>query len=276
MENKNYINGLQNCSSNLMNFVTMVNSEGFAANGGGPYITPCQIWEIIRWVLVGCPPCDSGWITGPSALSLESMGITSSGFNGILDELCEELKDLLESGDVKNCDLKEQLKRALDLCKCLSASIKAINCIDDAEHLVGRLFCLLVQIILLIIAIIVKILVLLGVCNDCNCSGNTVASSFCKCLICDLKEELDQIQKLIEELNDLAIAFIRFSMKKCMPHHDKHDDDKWDDDKCNCGCKKHDSDKWNDGCKKHNPWNWNDGCKKHDGWNCKKDPRCRF
>lgn len=256
MENINYINSLQDCSNNLMNFVTMVNSEGFAANGSGYKPTPCQIWEFIRYVLVGCPPCDSGW--NPPVLAASTDGIVFP--SGILYTLCDALKGILNSGYVQNCDLKEQLKRALDLCKCLSASIKAINCIDNVEHLVGRLFCLLVQIILLLVDIIVKILVLLGVCNNCNCSSsNKVAFSFCKCLVCDLEKELYQIQKLIEELSDLAISFIRFSMKKCMPCHDKHDDCKWD-----CGCKK------------HNCCNWNDGYKKHDNWNCKKDPRCRF
>ncbi|WP_042272968.1 hypothetical protein [Faecalimicrobium dakarense] len=297
MENKNNINGLQACSNDLMNVATMLNPEGF---GGQPHhLTPCDIFDIIKCILVGSPCSHHCWQTAQA--QLEEMGFCPHpGHEGILDRLCEELEDVI--CNVDNHRLKKQLERALDLCKCLKQTLKSINCIDGASHLVGKLFCILLQVILLVVSIIVKIIVLLAFCkHEHTC--NDVTSSFCDCLICDLEKELDEIQKLIEKLGDLAIAFIKFAAKKCRPHNDNCHDDKCNDDwkfndndwpfgdedwEFNNDWKKHDDFKCDDDWKKHNDckchddWKKHNNCKCHDDWKkhncckCKKDFGCKF
>lgn len=279
MENKNYINGLQICSSNLINVTTMLGPEGLL---GHPHITPCDIFDFIKCILVGSPCPHSCWSMAQS--QFEEMNINlHHGHDGILDRLCDALEEAI--CDVENHRLKKALERALDLCRCLAQTLRSISCIDGACHLVGKLFCILLQVILLVVSIIVKILVLLAFCKD-NDTCNDVNSSFCDCLICDLERELDDIQKLIEELGDLAIAFVEFVAKQCRHDNDKcHDDWKFDDKdwqfnddnwQFDNDWKKHNDCKFHDDWKKHNGCKCHDDWKKHNGCKCKKDFGCRF
>lgn len=221
MENKMYTNGLQNSSNNLMNLVGIASSEEIL---GQSSYSPCNLFNFIRGILVGFPYPPS-WLP-VSEEQLEEIGINlSNGNGGILDAICDALEEAIE--DVENNRLKKQLERALKLCRCLAQTLRAINCNNEASRLVGRLFCLLLAIILAVVAIIAKILVLLAVCDEYT--NNRIRASFCECLICELEKELDEVQKLIEELGDLAIAFVRFATKDCKPNK-CHDDWRCHDD----------------------------------------------
>lgn len=213
-----YKNNLESYSSDLMKLVIGLTEEKYLDANTRVYLTPCQIWRIIKYFLVG-----ESYDLYDAKVKLDFQKDLSFNLdNGILNELSEELESLMDSNYVKNCKLREELKRAFRLSECLAEAIRQISCNDNCEFLVGKLFCLLVQIILLIISIIAKIIILLIFCSDCiSCNDEKdVRSSFCDCLICDLEKELDEIEELIDELIKLAIAFIKCGSKKCK--HDEH------------------------------------------------------
>lgn len=240
-----------------MNVVSIVSSEEILGQNG---FTPCDIFNLIKHVLIGYPPSYS--YVPFSEEQLKDMGINlENRSHGILGWICDELKEIINHVD--NCKLRRQLERALELCKCLSQTLKTISCIDCAHHLVGKLLCLLVEIILAIIVIIAKVIILLIKCSE-GCTSNKVKSHFCDCLICELKKELDDIQELIEKLAEIAIEFVRFASKDC-----KHD---------NCKCKddwKH-KDEWEckDDCKHKDEWEYKDDCKHK--CDCKNKYGCRY
>lgn len=191
-------------------------------------VDPCEIWNIIKGFLVGFP-----------------LFFTE----GILDELYETLEEITQDDDITNCKLKGELEKALDILEELIDVIETLNCIDRCEELVGKLFCILVELILEIIEIIAKIIILLIFCNSCGmeCSSQgKVAYNFCKCLTHELSEELCDLDDLIEELSELATDFIECTQEgghhhcddkpghhhcNCKPDHNK------DKHKCECGCK---------------------------------------
>ncbi|MCC0650803.1 hypothetical protein [Clostridioides sp. ZZV15-6598] len=229
-----YKNNLESHSSDLMKLVIGLTQEECLNTNSRAYLTPCTIWRIIKYFLVG-----ESYDLSATKIKLDFQEDLNFNLdNGILNELCEELEDLIDSNYVQNCKLREALKRALKLCECLAEAIKQINCNDKCEFLVGKLFCLLVQIILLIIAIIAKIIILLIFCSDCiSCNDKKdVKSSFCDCLICDLEKELDQIEELIDELIKLAISFIKCGSKKCK-HDDYNECDCKHEEHHECNCK---------------------------------------
>lgn len=236
MENKNIVYGLQGCSQGLMSLVDIVSSQKFFGQNN---YTPCNIFNFIKYILVGG---DSEPVWMPvSKAELDDIGIKQeNGRGGILDYICYELREVIPYVD--NNKLRKQLVRALELCQCLSQTIETISCIDCAFYLVGKLFCLLLEIILAIVSIIAKILLLLTICDE-KCTSDKVRGSFCGCVICELEKELDEIEELIEELTDLAIAFIRFASKDC---------------KCKEG------------------WECKDHCECKDDWDCEDDWECKY
>lgn len=199
-----YKSSLELCSSNLINLLNGLQQKTLLDGNvdftqGSITFQSCDIFNWIKKELVG----------------------ECSTQNGVLDDICEILKCILLSDTVKNCELKKQLIKALQLCECLAQAIKHTNCYYDMEQLIGRLFCLLVQIIISVLSIIAKIISLLILCRgNCGnfftgCNNGEVLSSFCKCLICDLENELDQIENLIDELNQIAVMFAICRWKKC-------------------------------------------------------------
>ncbi|ENY8919925.1 UNVERIFIED_CONTAM: hypothetical protein C3P01_17465 [Clostridioides difficile] len=208
-----YKNNLELYSNNLMKLVTSLAKDEVLNTNTINYATPCTIWKIIKYFLVG-----EGYdLSGLKTELKFKENLDFSLNNGILNEICCELESLINSNYIKSCKLKEELKEASKIFKCLIEAIKQVNCNDKCEFLVGKLFCLLVKIILLIVAIITKIILLLIFCNDCDkCNDDKdVNSYFCKCLICDLEEELNRAEELIDELIKLAIEFIKYSSKRC-------------------------------------------------------------
>ncbi|MCJ0224151.1 hypothetical protein JY758_11230 [Clostridioides difficile] len=214
---------LEAYSADLMKLVIGLTQEEYVNTNARDYLTPCKIWRIMKYFLVG----ESYDLSDKKFKSDFQENLNFNLDNGILNELCEELEDIIDSNYVQNCKLREVLKRAFKLCKCLAEAIKQINCNDKCEFLVGKLFCLLVQIILLIVNIIVKIILLLIFCKDCDkCNDDKDAKScFCECLICDLEEELNKAEELIDTLIKLAIEFIKCSSSKCK--YDKYYEDKY-------------------------------------------------
>lgn len=240
---------LEGCSADLLKLLDILPQQNI--KGGEslqPRLTPCEIWEIIQYVLV-----DLGTVTTETKEKYIA-DINYEDIDGILGFLIDLIEDLLESGLVVNCDLKEELKRFQRLLICLAETIEQVNCNDNAEILVGRLFCILLQLILVILAIIAKFIVLLFICNNTECNMDKVASSFCKCLFCDLSDELDELAKLIEELREIAIEFIKRSAERCKFEKKHHECDcHKEHHKCNCHRDHNKHDKCNRcNCK---PWN---------------------
>lgn len=249
MENKKFIIGLQNCSQGLMSMVDIVSSEQLS---GQHHYTPCDIFNFIKYILVG-GSSEPVWMPVSNEQLVERGISVGNGYGGILDHLCEELKETISYVD--NNKLRKQLVRALELCKCLSQTLETISCIDCAFHLVGKLFCLLLEIILAIVSIIVKIILLIVICDE-KCTSDKVRGSFCDCVICELEKELDDVEELIEELTNIAIAFIRFASKDCKCK------DSWGC-KDHCECKDH--------CKCKDDWDYEDDCDYNEDWECKCD-----
>lgn len=191
---------------------TLIQAPGIpAVKGKG--ITPCQIWDIIKGLLVGFP-----------------LFFT----DGILNELYELLEDIIEDDDITNCKLKEQLENALEILDELIDTVETLNCVGKCEELVGKLFCIVVELILEMVEIIAKIIILLIFCNNCGmeCSSKgKVTYNFCKCLTHELAEELCDFEELIEKLNDLAMDFI-----ECTPGKDHKYCDKKHHHQHQCGC----------------------------------------
>lgn len=225
-----YTNKLQSCANELVILATKFDGQSIGDEAADFYLTPCTIWEYIKAALVGsnCP-----MVTTPVYDVEEQEEVLAPQRNqGILDDICDALEYILDNYSIGNCELRRQLIRALKLCNCLAETLRSINCIDRAKSLVGLLFCLLVQLILLIAAIIVKIIILLLVCSDNNCGSNDkVNTAFCDCLLCELKKELDQAEKLIDDLSDLAIKFIKFA--KCNFSNKNNNEN---NNGCNCKC----------------------------------------
>ncbi|WP_024621294.1 hypothetical protein [Metaclostridioides mangenotii] len=242
----NYKSDLEACSADLRKLVDIIPQqklESLKVESDLYQITPCYIWNIIQYILVG------GNLQSAALVKEVDEIFDYSSDRGILGFLSRVLEELIESGLIENCSLKEELERALKLNRCLADAIRQVNCNDRHESLVGELFCVLLQLILLILAIIAKIIILIIFCNRSCCNLGGVSSSFCKCLTCDLSKELDQVEKLIDELREIAIEFIIRTGDKCKS--DKKHDDKCDHhDKCDCHdkCDHHDKCDCHDEC----------------------------
>lgn len=222
-----YKANLESYSSDLMKLLNGINQQIALEEAYQQFFTPCDLWALIKYILVG-GSCYTTEFTDEIKAAIVN--------DGILDRICDDLRDLLRDGNIQNCALKEQLKRALKICRCLADTLRTINCNDKCRGLVGKLFCILVKLILLIVAIIAKILILLAFCNNGSMScQDKLAAAFCNCLICDLSKELDQVEDIIDELSKLAIAFIKCTMKNCRPCNDhKYDNCKCDNKNNNC------------------------------------------
>jgi hypothetical protein len=238
----NYKSDLEACTADLRKLIDIIPQqklESLKVESDLYQITPCYIWDIIQYILVG-----GSLHTAALVKEVDEIFVYSSD-RGILGFLSRILEELIESGLIENCSLKEELERALKLNSCLTDAIRQVNCDDKHESLVGELFCVLLQLILLILSIIAKIIILIIFCNRSCCNLSGVSSSFCKCLTCDLSKELDQVEKLIDELREIAIEFIVRTGDKCK-FDKKHDDkcdrhEKWDcHDECDCDeCDRH-------------------------------------
>lgn len=207
MANKVYADRLKEqygVLSKLMNDMVIVSYDGTEEEGGQTVTTStlCAIWNAVKEALVGDPT------------SATDEGVLQA-LVGILEEaLAEEDPDLI----IRNCALRREIERTIKLIECLINVIRSINCNPNCPEEVGRLFCLLVRLILLVLAIIAKLIILFIFCRDCysTCvAGGRLNKGFCECLIDELKEELDDLKDLIDDFSDLAFDFMECSMQQC-------------------------------------------------------------
>lgn len=191
--------------SNLMNDITTASydgTEGRLVIAEQEVLDPifCNIWNIAKFILVGNP---------------------SNPNDGVLQALIDILQEALDvpyPDGIKNCALRREIERAIDLGECLINVIGITNCNSNCPEEVGRLLCLLVRLILLVLAIIAKFILLFIFCTDCYTScvaEGRLNKGFCECLIDELKEELDDVKDLIDDFSDLAFDFMDCSMQQC-------------------------------------------------------------
>lgn len=221
MANKVYADRLKeqyDILSNLMNDMTVASYDGTEEEMviAGQTVTNhniCTIWNIAKRILVGR---------------------ANDPDDGVLQRLADILQDALDDTDpddiIKNCALRREIKRTIELIECLIKAIENTNCDPDCPEEVGRLYCLLLRLILLALAIIVKFIILFRFCKDCYSTcvpGGRLNKGFCECLIDELKEELDDVKDLIDDFTKLAFDFMKCSMHQC----------KYNDNEPQCGYK---------------------------------------
>ena len=160
--------------------------------------TLCQIWDAINNILIGSPYENK------------------CGYYGVLGIIKAILKDILCYEDLCSCELKQQLKNTIELIDYLEKTLECVNCDDDCPELIGKLFCLLVRLIILLSSIITKIIILILYCDDdythCTYEG-LVNHGFCKCLICEFERELCEFEELIHDFKRLSIDFTKCDMR---------------------------------------------------------------
>lgn len=122
------------------------------------------------------------------------------------------LKDLLDDNNIRNCALRTEIRRFLCLIDCLIRVLRNIDFNNNSRRLLGVLLCLLVRVILILLSLIAKLIILLLVCRDCDVICNNVRFGFCRCLLDEFARELEDLSRVIDELENLAMEF-----RRCRP-----------------------------------------------------------
>lgn len=189
---------------NLINVMSMhpVNISNQITIGESTLHNPtlCQVWDAINNVLIGSPYENK------------------CGYYGVLGIIKAILKDVLYYENLCNCEFEKQLKDTIELIDYLEETLECVNCDDNCPELIGKLFCLLVRLIISLSNIITKIIILILHCDDyyahCTYEG-LINDGFCKCLIFDLERELCEFEELIHDFKNLSIDFAKCDMKHC-------------------------------------------------------------
>ena len=224
MNNENYINDsikkLEIYSDSLIKLVTLPlsleedSSLIDLTNSKDNNFNYCQLWYFIKCILVGCDDF-------PSTLSIDNSLLFE---NGLIGELAEFLDDLLDSPWIKNCKIKHEIDRFLCDLDCVISLFDFIGCNPNCKCLIGNLFCELIKVIIKIADILVKLIALLIFCNhnnSCRSTDKNTSYCFCDCLIEDFRDELNNLENLLDNIEDIAIYFIKCSTSNCK--HNKSD-----------------------------------------------------
>lgn len=122
------------------------------------------------------------------------------------------LKDLLADNDIRNCALRTEIRRFLCLIDCLIRVLRNIDFNNNSRRLLGVLLCLLFRVILILLSLIAKLIILLLVCRDCDIRCNNVRFGFCRCLLDEFARELEDLSRVLYNLENLAME-----LRRCRP-----------------------------------------------------------
>ncbi|RDY24984.1 hypothetical protein CHF27_001935 [Romboutsia maritimum] len=215
-----YIGNLEYVSSQLLgiingNILPALPSTGFPVDVKDPrgvcvstytpkdsVVFDCTIWNTIKEKLIN---------------SSEESGEVAT--TGILVYLCDTLDCILKRTVGLNYGFAAQLERFLCLCESLETRLDSICCNGKCPEVIGDLLCVLMQILTKLISAVSKaaVLVYYATCDINPTTGNTVIATFFECMLCDLINDLCELEKLIPELSAIVIAFATCDMQKCTP-----------------------------------------------------------
>lgn len=156
----------------------------------------CSDWDTIKTLLL----TDSG-----------------EGAPGYLTMLCETLDCILTRVGCLDYGLKSQFERFKCLCNSLKAKLLCICCHDSCKDILGDFLCLLLQIFTQLISAISKAASIVLYCECAKTECKVVAESFFNCIVCDFVNDLCELDKLVNELSSIVVAFSICDSPICTP-----------------------------------------------------------
>lgn len=130
------------------------------------------------------------------------------------------LEDTLDCISKNITDLGYGLQSQFERFECLVNSLKerleCISCGFECEEVVGDFLCLLLQILTKLISAIAKAASLVYY-ADCREQKDKLSVSFFECIACDFINDLCDLEKLINELTAIIVAFATCNLQQCTP-----------------------------------------------------------
>ncbi len=138
---------------------------------------------------------------------------------GLLPVLYRTLNCILQKKSNINYGLASQLERFLCLTHSLETRLDSVCCNSKCPELVGDLLCLLMQILTKLISAVTKTATLIYYSNPDGCELNVgiTVSSFVECMVCDLVNDLHDLELLIPELSAIVVGFATCDAQACTP-----------------------------------------------------------